>query len=281
MNFQLTGEITLSKDLSFKNTVLCIKKRLKITILGSGTSQGVPVIACECDVCNSVDPLDKRLRSSIMVEKGETVLIVDAGPDFRQQLLHEKVKKVDAILITHYHKDHIAGLDDVRSFNYLQRKAMRVYASRRDQNRIKEEFSYAFADEKYPGVPDFDLILLDEKPFNVGSIQVLPVKLKHMQLGVFGFRFGDFAYLTDVNFIPEESMQLLSGIKILVIDALRKYKHISHFTLDEAIEVSHKLGAEKTYFTHVSHLMGKSVDINPLLPPGMQLAYDGQVIDFI
>lgn len=252
---------------------------MKITILGSGTSQGVPVIACECDVCNSDDPLDKRLRSSILVEDEETSLIVDAGPDFRQQLLREKVKKVDAILITHYHKDHIAGLDDVRSFNYLHRKAMRVYASRRDQNRIKEEFSYAFADEKYPGVPDFDLVLLDEKPFNVGSIHIQPVKIKHLQLGVFGFRFGNFAYLTDVNFIPDESMQLLKGIKVLVIDALRKYKHISHFTLDEAIEVSKKLGAEKTFFTHVSHLMGKSAEVNPTLPQGMQLAFDGQIIE--
>ncbi|NOU48918.1 MAG: MBL fold metallo-hydrolase [Bacteroidales bacterium] len=252
---------------------------MKITVLGSGTSQGVPVIACDCDVCKSNDPLDKRLRSSIMIESEGTTIVVDAGPDFRQQLLREKVKKVDAILITHCHKDHIAGLDDVRSFNYLFKKAMRVYAAKRDQLRIKEEFSYAFTDDKYPGVPDFDLINLDEHAFQIDHILIQPIKVRHMHLSVYGFRIGDFAYITDVNFIPEESMQLLRGVKILIIDALRKYKHPSHFTLDEAIEVAKQLGSEQTFFTHISHLMGKSCDINPVLPEGMSLAWDGLQIE--
>jgi phosphoribosyl 1,2-cyclic phosphate phosphodiesterase len=210
-----------------------------------------------------------------MIESKGTTIVVDAGPDFRQQLLREKVKKVDAILISHCHKDHIAGLDDVRSFNYLYKKAMRVYASKRDQNRIKEEFSYAFTDEKYPGVPDFDLINLDEQAFQIDNVVIQPIKVKHMHLTVFGFRVDDFAYITDVNFIPEESMRLLKGVKILIIDALRQYKHPSHFTLEEAESVSKQLKVEQTYFTHISHLMGKSKDVNPTLPDGMLLAYDG------
>lgn len=248
---------------------------MKITVLGSGTSQGIPVIACECDVCRSLDPFDKRLRASIMIESNNTTLVIDAGPDFRQQLLREKVKKLDAILITHHHKDHIAGLDDVRSFNYLFKKAMRVYACKRDQLRIKEEFSYAFADEKYPGVPDFDLITLSNETFQVDNILIQPLKVKHMHLTVYGFRIGDFAYITDVNFIPEETMMMLKGIKVLIIDALRKYKHPSHFTLNEAIAIARKLEVKQTYFTHISHLMGKSVDVNATLPEGMSLAYDG------
>jgi len=210
-----------------------------------------------------------------MVETKATTIVVDAGPDFRQQLLREKVKKLDGILITHCHKDHIAGLDDVRSFNYLDKRAMRVYACKRDQMRIKEEFSYAFADEKYPGVPDFDLINLGENAFLIQDILVQPIKLKHMNLTVYGFRIDDFAYLTDVNYIPEESMQQLWGIKVLIIDALRINKHASHFSLDEAIAVAKQLGVEQAYFTHVSHLMGKSAAVNPLLPEGMRLAFDG------
>ncbi len=272
------SSIEKNGELIYKLHYFAIKK-LKITVLGSGTSQGVPVIACECAVCQSIDPFDKRLRSSIMIESEGTTLVVDAGPDFRQQLLREKVKKVDAILITHCHKDHIAGLDDVRSFNYLYKKAMRIYAGKRDQTRIREEFSYAFSDEKYPGVPDFDLINLDQSAFTVDSILVQPLRVKHMNLSVFGFRFGDFAYITDVNYIPEESMQLLKGTKILIIDALRKNKHASHFSLEEAIAVARELRIEKTYFTHVSHLMGKAADINPELPNNMMLAYDGLQIE--
>lgn len=248
---------------------------MKITVLGSGTSQGVPVIACNCDVCVSHDEHDKRLRSSILLETESTTVVVDAGPDFRQQMLRTHVKKVDGILITHTHKDHIAGLDDVRSFNYLTKKAIKVFARPSDQIEIKQEFRYAFTENPYPGVPEFDLVDLDLKPFSIGDIHIQPVELMHMRLKIFGFRFGDFAYLTDVNFIPNDSLKLLKGTKTLVIDALRKQHHPSHFNLEEAIEAAHAIGAETTYFTHISHLMGRHKTINPQLPQGMQLAYDG------
>ena len=256
--------------------LFCIKIIvLKITVLGSGTSQGVPVIACPCDVCASSDEHDKRLRSSILIETDTTTVVVDAGPDFRQQMLRANVKKVDGILITHTHKDHIAGLDDVRSFNYLTQKAVKVYARPSDQQEIKQEFRYAFTENPYPGVPEFDLLNLDENPFFIGDIPVQPVELMHMKLKVFGFRFGDFAYLTDVNFIPEVSFELLKGVKILMIDALRQQRHPSHFSLDEAIKAATQIAAESTYFTHVSHLMGFHKTINQHLPKGMKLAYDG------
>lgn len=248
---------------------------LKITVLGSGTSQGVPVIACPCDVCSSGDRRDKRLRSSILVETGNTTVVVDAGPDFRQQMLRAGVKHVDAILITHTHKDHIAGLDDVRSFNYLSGKAMTIYACQRDQDELRQEFRYAFSENPYPGVPEFDLRDLSTHDFMVGDIHIQPVELIHMKLKVFGFRFGDFAYLTDVNFVPAESMNKLRGIQTLMIDALRKQPHPSHFNLNQAIDISRQLNARATWFTHISHLMGKHAQVERELPDGMHLAYDG------
>lgn len=256
--------------------LFCIKIIvLKITVLGSGTSQGVPVIACPCDVCTSANAYDKRLRSSILLETDTTTVVVDAGPDFRQQMLRANVKKVDGILITHTHKDHIAGLDDVRSFNYLTKKAVKVFARPSDQQEIKQEFRYAFTDNPYPGVPEFELIDLNLNPFFIGDISIQPVELLHMKLKVFGFRFGDFAYLTDVNLIPDSSFKLLKGTKILMIDALHKRHHPSHFNLKEAIDAAHKIAAETTYFTHISHLMGRHKTINTQLPQGMHLAYDG------
>lgn len=250
---------------------------LKVTILGSGTSQGVPVIGCPCEVCQSNDPRDQRLRSSIMVEQLSTRIIVDAGPDFRQQMLRAKVRTVDAILITHTHKDHIAGLDDVRSFNYLMRSPMKVYACARDQEAIRQEFSYAFSDNPYPGVPEFDMQLLTEQPFKIGDIKIEPIKVMHHKLPVFGFRFSRLAYLTDVSFIPEDAFSKLEGLEVLIIDALRKEKHISHYSLPEAIEVARRIGASETWFTHVSHLMGKYAEVQHVLPPGMHLAFDGKV----
>lgn len=252
---------------------------MKITVLGSGTSQGVPVIACPCDVCASNDPHDRRLRSSVLIETAVTTLVIDAGPDFRQQMLRANVKKLDAILITHTHKDHIAGLDDVRSFNYLTGKPVIVYARPSDQEEIKQEFRYAFTDNPYPGVPEFDLRDLTTAPFHVGDISIQPLELKHMKLSVFGFRIGDFSYLTDVNFIPKESMDLLRGTQVLIIDALRKKQHPSHFNLGQAIEVSKQLNVPQTYFTHISHLMGKHATIEKELPKNMNLAWDGLEID--
>lgn len=250
-------------------------KTALITILGSGTSQGVPVIGCQCEVCSSTDKLDKRLRASILIETAETNVVVDTGPDFRQQMLREKVTKMDAVLITHCHKDHIAGMDDLRSFNFLQKKAMPIYASPDDQKVIKTEFSYAFADKKYPGVPSFDLIDLHEKTLKINDLIINPIRVMHRYLPVFAFRIGNFAYITDANYISPESFDALKGIDILVIDSVRKEKHISHFSLSEAIEVAKQLNVKKTYFTHISHLMGKAADVNAELPEGMQLAWDG------
>ncbi|MCE1202598.1 MAG: MBL fold metallo-hydrolase [Bacteroidia bacterium] len=252
---------------------------MKITILGSGTSQGVPVIGCQCAVCTSDNPRDQRLRSSILVEHGNTAIVVDAGPDFRQQMLRAGLRRLDAILISHTHKDHIAGLDDVRSFNYLMRQPMKVFASANDQKDIRKEFSYAFSDNPYPGVPEFDLQLLKDEPFRIGDIEVQPFLVMHHRLPVFAFRFSDLAYITDVSYIPPAAYKHLKGLKVLIIDALRKEKHISHFSLSEAIETARKIGAGQTWFTHVSHLMGKSAEVELLLPSGMKMAYDGLVIE--
>ncbi len=249
--------------------------KLKVTVLGSGTSQGVPVIGCPCEVCASDDPKDKRLRSSVLLSSGSTNIVIDTGPDFRQQMLRHKVKSLDAVLITHCHKDHIAGLDDVRSFNWLQKRPMDVYASLEDQQVIRQEFAYAFEENPYPGVPRINLIDLDDRLIRIGEIEIKPFRVMHMHLPVWGFRVGDFAYITDVNHIPPESMEVISGVKIIILDALRKTKHKSHYTLSEAIEVVSILQPEQAYFTHISHLMGKSAEVQAELPRNMFLAHDG------
>ncbi len=248
---------------------------MKITVLGSGTSQGVPVIACPCPVCASPHEKDKRLRASILLETDSTSLVVDAGPDFRQQMLRAGVKKLDAILITHSHKDHIAGLDDVRSFNYLSGKPMPIYASQRDQDEIRKEFSYAFSENPYPGVPEYELRQLSTNPFRQGDIAIQPIPLLHMHLKVYGFRFENFAYLTDVNHIPDESFELLEGVEIIIIDALRKTPHLSHFNLKQAIDVARQLQVKQAFFTHISHLMGFHDKVQAELPKNMYLAWDG------
>ncbi len=248
---------------------------MKVTILGSGTSQGVPVIGCQCDVCKSEDARDKRLRSSILVEQGNTTLVVDTGPDFRQQMLRHNVSKLDAVLITHCHKDHIAGLDDIRSYNYLQRKPMDVYARKEDQQAIKHEFYYAFTDNSYPGVPRINLMNLNAKPLQIGDVEVIPFEVMHMNLSVMGFRFGDLSYITDVNYISASSMEIIRGSKVIILGALRKKKHLSHFTLDEAIEIIRELNPDQAYFTHVSHLMGTYKEVQAILPSQMSLAHDG------
>ena len=252
---------------------------MKITFLGTGTSQGVPVVACNCDVCLNGTAKDNRLRSSVLIEaKGKTI-VIDAGPDFRQQLLREQVKKLDAILITHRHKDHIAGLDDVRSFNWFTGKSMPVYATPKDQERIIQEFSYAFSDTKYPGVPSYDLIDIDENPFFIDELEIEPLEVLHMKMAIMGFRIGDFAYLTDTNYIPGEIMARISDCKVIVVSALRHEKHISHYTLDEAVKVLTFLRPEQGYLTHLSHLMGFHEDVAKTLPGFIQIAYDGLTIE--
>jgi phosphoribosyl 1,2-cyclic phosphate phosphodiesterase len=249
---------------------------LQITFTGTGTSQGIPVIACPCDVCQSDDFRDKRLRSSIHIQTDSASIVIDTGPDFRQQMLRENIKHLDAVVFTHEHKDHTAGLDDVRAFNFVQKKAMRVYATQQVQEALKREFAYAFADTKYPGVPEISLEKIDsENPFTINGVTLIPILVYHYKLPVLGFRIADFTYITDANFIPEEEKEKIKGSKVIVINALRRQSHISHFTLDEAITLMDELKPEKAYFTHISHQLGKHKDVSKELPSYIQLAYDG------
>ena len=248
---------------------------MKITFLGTGTSQGVPVIACECNTCLSSDQHDKRLRTSLLLETDKTTLLFDAGPDFRQQMLREHVTKLDSILLTHEHKDHIAGLDDVRAFNYKSQDAIDIYAEERVQKAIKKEYSYVFSEYQYPGIPKMRLNSIPDNSFNVKGIQIDPIRVFHYRLPVYGFRVGNFAYITDANYIPEESKEKLFGIKYLVINALRKEKHISHFSLREAIDFIREISPKKAFITHISHQMGLHAEVSKELPQGIILAYDG------
>jgi len=252
---------------------------VKITFLGTGTSQGVPVITCECQTCLSEDYRDKRLRTSLLLEKDGINLLFDAGPDFRQQMLRANVKKLDSIFITHEHKDHIAGMDDVRAFNYKSQDAIDIYAEERVQNAIRKEFSYVFAEYQYPGIPKMKLISIPDHGFMVKGIEVIPVRVRHYHLEIYGFRIGNFAYITDANYIPEESKEKLIGVKYLVINALRKEKHISHFSLREAIDFVREISPKKAFITHISHQMGCYTDVEKELPPGIMLAYDELSLD--
>jgi len=248
---------------------------VKITFLGTGTSQGVPVIACECETCLSEDPRDKRLRTSVLIETGETTLVIDAGPDFRQQMLREKVRKLDAIILTHEHKDHIAGMDDVRAFNYKSQDAIDIFAEERVQKAVKKEYSYVFAEYQYPGIPKMRLNQITDYSFKINGISLIPLRVFHYRLPVYGFRMGNFAYITDANYVPEETKEKLFGIKYLVINALRKEKHISHFSLREAIDLIHEISPRKAFITHISHQMGCYEEVSSILPTGIMLAYDG------
>jgi len=252
---------------------------MKITFLGSGTSQGVPMIACECEVCTSTNPKDKRLRSSILIETDDQTIIVDTGPDFRYQMLRAQVKKLDAVVFTHEHKDHVAGLDDVRGFNYIMKKSMQIYATENVQTALKRDFHYAFGQNKYPGVPQLELNTITSLPFQIENLKLIPIQLKHYKMDVFGYRIGNFAYLTDANYIAEGEMKKLKGLDVLVINALQKTSHISHFTLDEALDVIGQLKPKKAYLTHISHRMGKYDDVSKELPENVELAYDGLVVE--
>lgn len=248
---------------------------LKITFLGTGTSQGVPMIACSCEVCLSSDSRDKRLRSSILVETEKTRIVIDSGPDFRQQFLREKIKKLDAVVFTHEHKDHIAGLDEVKAFNFINKMRMPVYATERVQQALKREFAYIFAEEKYPGIPEIDLFEFNNETFAVNDIVLEPINVLHYRLPVKGFRITNFAYITDANFIAETEKKKLQNLDVLVLNALRREPHISHFTFEEAIEMVKELKPKKAYFTHISHQLGLHEELNKELPANIELAMDG------
>ena len=252
-----------------------MRQEVKITFLGTGTSQGVPVIACSCPVCLSNDPRDKRLRASLMVETGEKILIIDTGPDFRQQMLRENVKNLTAVLFTHEHKDHVAGLDDVRAFNFILEKRIDVYAERRVQEAIQREFAYIFADYKYPGIPEVNMHQIENSVFEIEGIKIQPVRAFHHRLPVFGFRIGAMAYLTDIKTIQEEEKKKLINLDVLIINALRKEEHISHLSLREALNLINELKPKQSFLTHLSHRFGLHAEEEPHLPSNVKIAFDG------
>lgn len=248
---------------------------MKVTFLGTGTSQGVPVIGCDCEVCRSLDYRDKRLRTSIHVEIDGKSLVFDTGPDFRTQMLRERINHLDAVIYTHEHKDHTAGLDDVRSYNFKQNMDMPVYGRKQVLDQIQKEFAYIFAKNKYPGIPKVQLFEIDNHPFQVEGIDIQPINVLHYKLPVFGYRIKDFTYITDVNHIPDEEKHKIRGSKVVVLSALQKKSHLSHFNLEQAIDMVKELEIPQAFFIHMGHRMGLHRDIEEELPEGMELAYDG------
>lgn len=253
---------------------------MKLTFTGTGTSQGVPIIGCTCAVCLSEKKEDKRLRSSVIVESANTRFVIDTGPDFRYQMLANKINKLDAVLYTHEHRDHISGLDDIRAYNYIQRKAMPLYCSHQVENAIRRDYSYIFAEEKYPGIPEVEFVRIENTEFSIGDIKILPIEVMHYRMPVKAFRINSLAYITDANYISNIEKSKLQNLDVLIVNALRREKHISHYTLDEAIQLSKELRPRKTFFTHISHQLGLHHEINSELPHDIKLAYDGMEIEF-
>ena len=254
--------------------------KAKLTFLGTGTSQGVPMIGCTCEVCRSEDPRDKRLRASVLVEYEGMIILVDAGPDFRQQMLREGVAHLDAILLTHNHKDHTGGLDDIRAFNYLEKKATEIYCEKYVEDSLRKEYSYAFEEKKYPGAHEWHIHLIDDKSFKIdGRVEVIPIRGRHYKLPVLGYRFGNIAYCTDMNHIAEEEFEKLKGLDHFIINCVRYGKHISHYSLEEAVEVAQRVGAKHSWITHLSHQLPRYDILAAELPKGIQPAYDGLTIE--
>lgn len=250
----------------------------RLTFLGTGTSQGVPMIGCGCEVCRSRDPRDNRLRASVLVEYEGLKILVDAGPDFRQQMLRAEVSHLDAILLTHNHKDHTGGLDDIRAFNYLEKKATDIYCEQYVEDSLRLEYSYAFAEKKYPGAPEWRVHNIDEKPFEINGVKIVPIRGMHYKLPVLGYRFGNIAYCTDMNNIPEEEFGKLKGLDHFIVNCVRYGKHISHFSLEEAVAIAQKVGAKHSWITHLSHQLPPYTELASKLPEGILPAYDGLVI---
>jgi phosphoribosyl 1,2-cyclic phosphate phosphodiesterase len=253
---------------------------ITVSFLGTGTSSGVPMIGCDCEVCTTPDKKDNRLRSSVMVRSERTTLVVDTGPDFRYQMLRAKVMHLDAVIFTHPHKDHMAGLDDIRAYNYLLKRPMEIYADSLTEEAVRRDFYYAFSDTKYPGIPELNLNTITLEPFMAGDIPVTPISVWHMKMPVMGFRFGKFTYITDANRIEDSEKEKIRGSEVLVLNALRRQKHISHFNLEEAIALVQELKVPTAYFTHISHQLGRHEVIEKELPAGIHLAYDGLSLKF-
>jgi len=252
---------------------------MKITFLGTGTSQGIPVIACDCAVCHSTDPRDNRLRTSVLVEVNGKTFVIDTGPDFRQQMLRANVRDLDAVIFTHQHKDHTAGLDDIRAFNHRSQKDIPLYGRESVLNQIRTEFAYAFGEYRYPGVPHFELHFIENRPFDIEGVTVIPIEVMHHKLAVYGYRIGDFTYITDTNFISEKEQEKIKGTRVLVLDTLQKESHLSHFTLSQSLDVIDRLNVPQAYLIHMSHKLGKHADVEKELPANVRLAYDGLVIE--
>ena len=252
---------------------------VKVTFLGTGTSQGVPVIACRCSVCVSLDFKNKRLRSSILVETGGKQIVIDTGPDFRQQMLREKISRIDAVVYTHDHIDHISGLDDIRAFNFVLKKRMDIFCSHYVNDSIRRQFPYIFSEFKYPGIPEIDIHIIENKAFSIEDISILPVEVQHLKLPVFGYRIGGFTYITDANYISETEKEKIKGCDVIVLNALRREPHPSHFTLQEAIDLMIELKPKRAYFTHISHQLGLHNNVERELPSFIKLAYDGLRIE--
>jgi phosphoribosyl 1,2-cyclic phosphate phosphodiesterase len=248
---------------------------MEVTFLGTGTSGGVPLIGCQCEVCKSTDHRDKRLRTSILIKTPDLTIVVDCGPDFRQQMLREDVRSIDAILVTHQHKDHTGGLDDIRAFNFINRKAVNIYCDAATQAGIKDQYSYVFTETDYPYLPRMNFIIIDNQPFHIHHLPVTPVEVMHGPMPVKAFRFGDFSYITDAKTVAPAEMEKLKGTKTLVVNALRPEPHYSHFTIDEAISFARQIKAETTYFIHMSHQFGLHAITEKTLPAGFRVAYDG------
>ncbi|MEC9208979.1 MAG: MBL fold metallo-hydrolase [Bacteroidota bacterium] len=251
---------------------------MKVTFLGTGTSQGIPVIACGCQVCKSDNLKDNRLRTSVLIEIEKQTIVIDTGPDFRQQMLRENVQKLDAVIFTHQHKDHIAGMDDVRAFNYKLKKDMDVYCTDEVEEALIREFPYVFSAYKYPGIPQVKIHTIKNEEFSVGGVKILPIEALHYKLNVFGYRIKDFVYLTDISEISEMEKQKMKGAELIVLDALRKTPHISHLSLRQAVELLEELQPKQGYLIHISHLMGLHNEVEQELPDFIKPAYDGLVL---